>query len=96
MEVVEINEDNQIQRESATDIKIQEIKKELEKGTKEMKGIALGLCQWKDGYLWYQGKIWVPDKEEIRMGVIRQHHDILAAGHRGTAKTTELIQRKYH
>jgi len=30
-----------------------------------MKGVALGLCQWKDGLLWYQGKIWIPNDEGI-------------------------------
>ena len=85
-----------MQRESTKDTTIQKIRQELERGTKEMKSIALGLCQWKDSYLWYQGKIWVSDKEEIKTGIIRQHHDILTAGHGETAKTTELIQRKYY
>ena len=96
METTKIQEEDKIQQESAMDTTIQNIKHNLEKGTKEMKRIALGLCQWKDGYLWYQGKIWVPNKEEIRTDIIRQNHDIPTAGHGGTAKTTELIQRKYH
>ena len=61
-----------------------------------MKGIALGLCQWKDGYLWHEGKIWVPNNKEIRLDLIRRHHNILQAGHGGTAKTTELLQRTYY
>jgi len=36
---------------------IQSIKRNLNQGKKEMKGIALVLCQWKDGLLWYQGTI---------------------------------------
>ena len=33
-----------------------------------MKGIALGLCQWKDGHLWYRKKIWIPeDKASERL-----------------------------
>ena len=96
IEITKIQKENEIQQELATDTTIQQVRQELEKGTKEMKGIALGLCQWKDGYLWYQGKIWVPDKEEIRTNIIRQNHDIPTAGHGGTAKTTELLQRKYY
>jgi len=61
-----------------------------------MKGVALGLCQWKDGYLWHQGKIWIANHEGIRTNLIRRHHDIRQAGHGGTAKTTELVQRKYY
>ena len=61
-----------------------------------MKGIALGLCQWKDGLLWYQGKIWIPKDEEIRTTLIAKHHEPPQAGHGGTAKTTELISRRYY
>jgi len=78
-----------------TQKEIQTIKEALDKGNKEMKGVALGLCQWKDRYLWHQGKIWIPNNEGIRTNLIRRHHDILQAGHGGTAKTRELVQRKY-
>jgi len=61
-----------------------------------MKGVALGLCQWKDDLLWYQGKIWTPNEDKLRVELIKQHHDIPTTGHGGTAKTTELIKRKYY
>jgi len=32
----------------------------------------------------------------MRTNLIRRHNDILQAGHGGTAKTTELVQRKYY
>jgi len=54
-----------IQKASNIDNEIQDIKRNLDKGSKEMKGIALGLCQWKDSLLWYQGKIWIPNDERI-------------------------------
>jgi len=92
----ETNNEEEISNESAKDKEIQTIKKALNKGNKEMKGVVLGLCQWKDGYLWHQGKIWIPNNEGIRTNLIRRHHVILQAGHGGTAKTTELVQRKYY
>jgi len=61
-----------------------------------MKGIALGLCQWKDDLLWYQGKIWIPNDEGIRTALIARHHDTPQAEHGGTAKTTKLIKRWYY
>jgi len=82
--------------ETAQNEETQAIRKALEQRDKEMKGVALGLCQWKDEYLWHQGKIWVPNKEGIQTNLIRQHHDILQTVHGGTAKTTELLQRKYY
>jgi len=61
-----------------------------------MKGRALGLCQWKNGLLWYQGKIWIPNDEGIRTALIAKHHEPPLARHGGTAKTTELINRRYY
>jgi len=55
----------EIQKASNGDKDIQEIKRNLDEGRKEMKGIGLGLYQWKDGLLWYQGKIWIPKDEGI-------------------------------
>jgi len=98
METIKLEETGyeELRNETAQNEEIQTIKQALEGGDKEMKGVALGLCQWKDEYLWHQGKIWVPNKEGIRTNLIRQQHDIPQAGHGGTAKTTELLQRKYY
>jgi len=46
-------DEGEIQKASSVDNKIQDINKYLDEGSKEMKGIALGLCQWKDNLLWY-------------------------------------------
>jgi len=61
-----------------------------------MKGIPLGLCQWKDDLLWYQGKSWIPKDEGIRTTLIAKHHEPPEAGHGRTAKSTELIGRRYY
>ena len=44
------NEDK-IRNAYQKDTDLKKIQNALERGKKEMKGIALGLCQWKDGYL---------------------------------------------
>jgi len=89
-------DEGEIQKASNTDDEIQEIKRNLGEGRKEKKGIALGLCQWKDGLLWYQGKIWIPKNEGIRTTHIAKHHEPPQAGHGGTAKTTEIMNRRYY
>jgi len=89
-------DEGEIQKASNDDDEIQDIKKNLHEGRKEMKGIALGLCQWKDGLVWYQGKIWIPNNEGIRTALIVKHHDPPQAGHGGTAKTTALINQRYY
>ena len=75
---------------------IQVIRKNLENNVKEMKGEALGLCEWKDEHVWYQGKIWIPNNKGLRTSLIRKNHDDPLAGHGETAKTTELISRQYY
>jgi len=84
-------DEGEIQKASNTDYEIQEIKRNLDEGRKEMKGIALGLCQWKNGLLWYQGKIWIPKDEGIGTTLIAKHHEPPQAAHGGTAKTTEIV-----
>jgi len=49
--------EGEIQKASDVDNEIQDIKTNLDKWRKEINGIALGLSQWKDGLLWYQGEI---------------------------------------
>jgi len=95
METIRLEETSyeELRNETAQNEEIQRIRKALEQGDKEIKGVALGLCQWKDEYLWHQGKIWVPNKEGIRTNLIGQQHDIRQVGHGGTPKTAELLQR---
>jgi len=45
------NDEEEISNESVKNEEIQTIKEALGKGNKEMKGVALGLCEWMDGYL---------------------------------------------
>jgi len=98
MEMTRLEETSyeELRNETAQNEGIETIRKALERGDKEIKRVALVLCQWKDEDLWHQGKIWVPNKERILTTLIGQHHDIPQAGHKGTAKTTELQQRKYY
>src|SRR5437588_6765246 len=98
MNLVQVHEEKEeeLEKESEKDEQIQGIKKALDDKEKEMKGVVLGMCQWKDKKLWYQGKVWVPGEEKIRTAIIYRHHDQPSAGHGGTAKTTELISRRYY
>ena len=89
------NED-QIRRAYQKDTELQKIQNALERGEKERKGIALALCQWKDGHLWYEEKIWFPEDKGLRTTIISQCHDNSLAGHGGKAKTTELVCRQYY
>jgi len=92
----EDKDEGEIQKASKVVDDIPEIKRNLDEGTKEMKAVALGLCQWKEDLLWYEGKMWIPKDEGIRTTLIAKHHEPPQAGYGRTAKTTELNGRRYY
>ena len=50
-------------------------------------------CKEEQGLLKYRGKVYVP--KELRISVIRAHHDSTDAGHTGQDKTLELVTQNY-
>lgn len=44
----------------------------------------------------FNGKLYVPPQESIRMAILKRYHDDPLAGHFGVGKTLELVQRKYN
>jgi hypothetical protein len=53
-------------------------------------------CTMEAGLLFYQGRIVVPDNEDLRRDLIRTFHDSPIAGHPGQQRTLELISRHYY
>jgi len=53
--------------------------------------------EWKleENLVLKEEKVYVPKDEELRVEVIRLHHDVPAAGHGGKWKTVELVTRNY-
>ena len=68
---------------------IEEMKKA---GVKELQG-----NEWKiEGDLVLkERKVYVLKEEELRVEIIRLHHDVLTVGHGGRWKTVELVMRNY-
>ena len=55
-----------------------------------------GICEDRDGILFTRsGKMYVPEDRDLRMEIVRLHHDTPIPGHPGTEKTLELMQRSY-
>ncbi|QRW12456.1 Transposon Tf2-1 polyprotein [Ceratobasidium sp. AG-Ba] len=52
--------------------------------------------EWKEDFLWYEGRIVIPENKEIRLAILEMHHDNPIAGHQGQARTLELISRRYY
>ena len=52
--------------------------------------------QWEDGLLHYEERIIVPERKDLRLELLEQHHDSPMAGHQGQARTLELLSRNYY
>ena len=82
-----------IRKERIKDKDVVRVVEEMKKaGVKELQG-----NEWKieDDLVLKEGKIYVPKDEELRIEVIRLHHNVLAVGHGGRWKTVELVTRNY-
>ena len=68
---------------------VEEMKKA---GIRELRG-----NEWKieDDLVLKEGKVYMPKDEELRIEIIRLHHDVPATGHGGRWKMVELVTRNY-
>jgi len=87
---------NEIRTLSAADKEIQEIRRKKANGTTHDRKITLGLCEENNGLLIYDGLIWIPDNDTLRLRILSDHHDAQAAGHPGQARTLELVSRNFY
>jgi len=87
---------NEIRTLSAADKEIQEIQRKKASGITRDGKIALGLCEENSWLLIYDGLIWIPDDDTLRLRILRDHHDAQAAGRPGQARTLELISRNFY
>jgi len=87
---------NEIQTLSVADKEIQEIRRKKASGTTCDGKIALGLCEENSGLLMYDGLIWIPDNNTLRLRILRDHHDTQAVGHPCLARTLELVSRNFY
>jgi len=87
---------NEIRTLSAADKEIQEIRRKKASGTTRDGKITLGLCEENSGLLMYDGLIWIPDDDTLPLCILRDHHDVQAAGHLGQARTLELVSRSFY
>jgi hypothetical protein len=68
----------------------------LNKGPREF-GKSLQEWNFENGLLLHRGKVYVPKDQnsEIRLELLKLHHDTTLAGHQGRWKTLELLSRNY-
>jgi hypothetical protein len=80
------------------DESLEEILEFLQKGSIAPAYIRKGFkdYQMEAGLLFYQGRIVVPDNEDLKRDLIATFHDSPIAGHPGQQRTLELISRRYY
>jgi hypothetical protein len=49
----------------------------------------------EDGLLFYQGRLLVPDADNLRTELVKEAHEQPSTAHPGTRKTYELLKEKY-
>lgn len=56
-----------------------------------------GAAEWEelDRLVYYRGKLYVPNKLEIRCKILKQCHNSVITGHPGHNLTLELVKRHY-
>jgi hypothetical protein len=86
----------EIRGKTAEDTEMQEVILKLWKGECRDSRVALGLCKERDRLLMYEGLIWIPNNDQLRLRLLYDHHDARVAGHPGRAKTSELLSRNYY
>jgi len=59
-----------------------------------LKDITVGECMEQEGQVWYRGKRYVPEGDQLRLRLIQEHHDTALAGHPGRAKTFDILDRQ--
>ena len=50
---------------------------------------------WEDGLGRKEGRIWVPESDELWRKILGLYHDSLVTGHLGTSGTLEIVARSY-
>jgi hypothetical protein len=55
-----------------------------------------GKFKIKNGLIYKDSKIYIPNDTNIKTRIMSEHHDTRISGHVGTAKTTELIARTFY
>jgi hypothetical protein len=71
------------------------ILKLIRDGTKHCREISLAACDEHNNLLYYCQRIWVPNYEPLKLHLLQQHYDVLAAGHPCRSKTLEYLCRNY-
>jgi hypothetical protein len=61
------------------------------------KALTDGVAMWEkdDGFVYYKGRLYMPNDRQLCKDVVQSCHDLLTTGHPGKNRTIELVSRYY-
>lgn len=68
----------------------------LDRGDDRHPDLSLALCSRRSNYLFYNGRLYIPELDELKAELMRECHDNPVAGHPGKTKTYHLMSRSYY
>jgi hypothetical protein len=81
-----------IEKATRSDPFAQRIISLLHDGKLHSKEISLSECGVRDGRLYYQQRLYIPNDDNLRLRLLQSHHDAPRAGYPGRAKTLDLLR----
>ena len=60
---------------------VKDIMRAVETGQRRHARIPLADCEIQGDRLYHQGRLYIPQNDRLRLRLIQEHHDNLAAGH---------------
>jgi hypothetical protein len=84
-----------IKKASEREVEVIEGLRSIDKTT--LKALTDGMARWEeeDGFIYYRGKLYVPNVKELRKEVVKQCHDTVTTGHPSKNGTIELVSHYY-
>jgi hypothetical protein len=70
--------------------------KALEEDSPRHPLLTLAECENRHGYLYYGNRLYVPDLPELKAKLLNSCHESPIAGHPGSARTYEILDREYY
>lgn len=74
----------------------EKIKSAIGRKNKTLNGLWLPKFEVVEDTLFFQGKLWVPENDQLRLDIIREIHDQPAVGHPGIRRTYWLIKKLFY
>ena len=69
---------------------------QLREGERISKITSLSDCSVQDKKLYFQGRLWIPDDQDLRDRCLSDIHRQPMSGHPGRARSYELAQREFY